>query len=155
MRPVRRADNPTTLVCRLSGNPGALTSRISQGHVGLFRGYITFHLTILILSSHLRLGLPCRLFPSGFPTKTLYCPHTCYMPRPPRLDENPLVLVPSCNKFVQRMERFAMRLSDRKYLCQEPFINDLLWRTGILSSIWKLHWHKKWWVGRSIRLGKI
>jgi len=28
----------------------------------------------LILSSHLRLGLPCSLFPSGFPFKTLYKP---------------------------------------------------------------------------------
>ena len=30
--------------------------------------------SILILSSHLLLGLPCGLFPSGFPTKTLYKP---------------------------------------------------------------------------------
>jgi hypothetical protein len=37
---VRRADNLTTLVCRLSRNPGALTSRTPQGHVGLFRGYL-------------------------------------------------------------------------------------------------------------------
>ena len=29
---------------------------------------------ILILSTHLRLGLPIGLFPSGFPAKTLYTP---------------------------------------------------------------------------------
>jgi hypothetical protein len=34
--------------------------------------------------SHLRLGLPSRLFPSGFPTKTLYTflSHECHMSRP-------------------------------------------------------------------------
>ena len=30
--------------------------------------------SILILSTHLRLGLPSGLFPYGFPTKTLYAP---------------------------------------------------------------------------------
>ena len=36
----------------------------------------TSHLwrSILILSTHLRLGLPTGLFPSGFPTKNLYTP---------------------------------------------------------------------------------
>ena len=42
--------------------------------------------SILKLSSHLCLGLPSGVFPSGFPTKTLYMPllspHTQYMPRP-------------------------------------------------------------------------
>jgi len=38
-----------------------------------------------ILSTHLRLGLPSGLFPSGFPSKTLYTPlltHTSHMPSP-------------------------------------------------------------------------
>jgi len=36
--------------------------------------YPTSWRSILILSSHLRLGLPSDLFPSGFPSKTFYTP---------------------------------------------------------------------------------
>jgi hypothetical protein len=41
-----------------------------------------------MLSTHLYLGVPNSLIPSGFPTKTPYAPllspYICYMPRPSR-----------------------------------------------------------------------
>ena len=36
--------------------------------------HCTFWWSVLILSSHLRLGFPSGFFPSGFPNKTLYAP---------------------------------------------------------------------------------
>jgi hypothetical protein len=50
--------------------------------------------SILVLSTHLRLGLGNDLFPSGFPTNVLHrliCPHLRYMPspfHPPWLDHS-------------------------------------------------------------------
>ena len=48
--------------------------------------YPTSWRSIPILSTHLRLGLPSGLFPSGFPTKALHTPrlltHTRHMPSP-------------------------------------------------------------------------
>jgi hypothetical protein len=39
--------------------------------------------SILIFSTHLRLGLPSGLFPSGFPPICIpLSPHSCYMPYP-------------------------------------------------------------------------
>jgi hypothetical protein len=46
---------------------------------------LSYLTSILILSTHLRFGLPSGLFPSGFPTNILYAffsPDSCYMPRP-------------------------------------------------------------------------
>ena len=42
--------------------------------------------SILILSTHLRLGLPSGLFPSGFPTRNLYAPlSSLYEPHAQRI----------------------------------------------------------------------
>ena len=43
--------------------------------------HLTYWRSILILSTHLRLGLPSGLFPSGFPINTLYTP--CLHPYAP------------------------------------------------------------------------
>ena len=59
-----------------------ITALISVRHLSLswvspiqsIYSHLTSWRSILILPTHLRLGLPSCLFPSGFPTKTLYTP---------------------------------------------------------------------------------
>ena len=68
------------------GNRRFITALTSVRHLSLswaspiqsIYSHPTSWRTILILSTHLCLGLPSGLFPSGFPTKTLYTPS----PRP-------------------------------------------------------------------------
>ena len=63
-------------------NPKFVTAFTSARHLSLswvrliqfMPPHPTSWRSLLILSSHLRLGIPSGLFPSGFPTKTLYAP---------------------------------------------------------------------------------
>ena len=75
------------------GTPRFITALTSVHHLSLswaspiqsIYPYPTSWRSILILSTHLCLGLPSGLFPSGFSSKTLYPPlltHTRQMPSP-------------------------------------------------------------------------
>ena len=71
-----------TLVKKFYKTQIFITPFTSSRHLSLFwassihttNPHPTSWRSILILSSHLRMSLPCGLFPSGFPTKTLNTP---------------------------------------------------------------------------------
>ena len=66
--------------------------------------------SILKLSSHLRLGLPNGLFPSGFPNRTLCTPlplpHTRHMPRPSHSSR----FSPVCYGLIYRLQKGRPRV---------------------------------------------
>ena len=67
------------------GTRGFITALTSARHLSLswaspilsIYPHPTSCRSVIILSTHLRLGLPSGLFPSGFPTKNLYTPCIC------------------------------------------------------------------------------
>ena len=63
---------------RISRNPKVHYRTLKHSHwaspIQSIYPHPTSWRSILILSTHLSLGLPCRLLPSGFPTKSLYTP---------------------------------------------------------------------------------
>jgi hypothetical protein len=101
--------------------------------------------SILILSTHLHLGLPSGLFPSGFPTNILYAflfsPHSCYMPRPsypPWLDHSnyrKIRLLVQCHPCPNWPPVLPLNLT-YIFIClwQMPWANLLY--TGLLHSMY-------------------
>ena len=102
--------------------------------------------SILILSSHLRLELPSRLFPSGFPTNTLYTP----LPYSKRV---------TCPAHQILLDFIARKIVDEEYrslsyslcsLLHSPVTSprlgtNILLNTLFSNTLWatKFHTHKK------------
>ena len=91
----------------------------------------TFWRSTLILSSHLYLGLPSGLFPSGFPTKTLnsplFSPHMCYVPAHP-------ILLNLITQVLYGEEYISVNSSLRSFL-HSPATSSLIRLNILLSTL--------------------
>jgi hypothetical protein len=93
--------------------------------------------SILILSTHLRLGLPSGLFHSGFPTNILYAflfsPHSCYLlhpSHPPWLDYSNYTW-----RRVQLMKLLIMQFSPTSLLTSSLFGPNILLNTLFSNTL--------------------
>jgi len=92
----------------------------------------TFWRSILILSTHLRLGLPNGLFPFSFPTKTLYTPS----PHPHTPHALPIsffsILSPA-----QYWVRSTNHLAPRYAISSIPLlrITDIKWEMSVVALL--------------------